>query len=95
MPRLAVDSDARFAELAFLDVLDVTPEGRLRLNPGFRDACRQAFESDADCLDNVFQDHILARAIAYGYAGCTDVDELALAALEVAAAEAEESATRV
>lgn len=90
---LVVECDARLAELTILDILDVTPEGKLRLNPAFRDECRRFYDADPSCLDTVFQERIVARAVDYGYAGCLDVDDLALAALELAAAEAEESQT--
>lgn len=75
--------DARLADLAFLDVIDLAPDGRWTLNEGFRLACVAAYDADPSSLDHVIQDVILARAMARGVAAVLDVDELALAALEV------------
>lgn len=84
-----VTADARLAELVHLDVLDVTPDGRLSMNAGFIAMCRAAIDADPTCLDDVFQSHILARAAERGFA-ILDVDAMALAALEVAVGEATE-----
>lgn len=78
-----VEADARIAELVQLDVLDYDDTGSLRLNASFIATCRQLFEADGSCLDFVFQDEIIARAQARGVL-LTNVDDLALAALEVA-----------
>lgn len=85
----AVRADGHLAELAILDVVDVTPEGAYVLNAAFRAACITAYDEGAD-LETVFAECILARALERGYAGCADLDALALAALEIgAAAEAD------
>lgn len=81
-----VAPDARLAELAWLDVLDVRPDGSLALNAAFHEECIAAYDADPDCLGTVFQARLLARAAERGM-GLVDVDELALAALEIAAAE--------
>lgn len=83
-----VRPDARLAELAYLDVVDVTADGQVVLNGEFRAICIAAYDQGA-LLDDVFQDCILARAMQRGFVGCIDLDDLALAALEIGAAEAE------
>lgn len=82
-----VEVDAAVAELALLDVVDLQPDGTVRLNESFLEACLAAYDADPSCLDEVFHQHILARATERGYAGCVDLDNLALAALEVGAGE--------
>lgn len=82
---------ARLAELALLDVLDVREDGSLRLNDAFREECIAAFDADPSCLDRVFQERILARAVERGFAALADLDELALAALEIAVGDEEEA----
>lgn len=81
--------DARLAELAYLDVLDVSYDGKLHLNAAFVAECRAALDADPACLDDVFQTHILARAAALGMA-LVDVEDLTLTALEVAVGDATE-----
>lgn len=79
--------DARLAELAALDVLDVRTDGALRLNATFVAKCLAAYDADPSCLDSVIRDHIVARAGERAVALSTDPDELALAALEIESAE--------
>lgn len=79
--------DHTLAELAVLDVVDVLPDGSLRLSDAFVAECVAHLDSDPSILDTVVQDRILARALERGYAGLLNADELALAALELGAAE--------
>jgi hypothetical protein len=92
-PATKVEADARVAELVQLDVLDVLPDGTLAFNEAFRVACLAAYDAKVATLDDVFQRMILVRAVERGYAGCANVDDLALVALEVAVADAERRAT--
>lgn len=87
-----VTLDARAAELAHLDVIDIREDGTLVLNPAFRAACIAALDADPRCIDTVVQDHILARAVERGFAGCVDIEELAFSALEIGIAEEEPDA---
>lgn len=80
--------DGRLAELVFLDVVDLTDEGAYVLNAAFREECIATYEAGVE-LEDVFSARIMARAIERGFAGCVDLDDLALAALEVGAAEAD------
>lgn len=82
-------ADARLADLAYLDVLDVRLDGSYALNAEFYAAALQAHAADPSRFGSIFGDLILARAMARGVA-LMDVEELALAALEVAV-DAEEA----
>lgn len=82
--------DMRLADLVHLDVLDLRIDGSYALNAEFLAAARTAFEEDPATFDRVLGDLILARAMARGFA-LLDVDELALAALEVASADEEDA----
>lgn len=86
--------DVRLAELVHLDVLDLRLDGSLALNEAFRAECLAAYEHDPSCLSTVFQERILQRAVSYGFAGCIDVDELALLALEIAVEDEQRSEAR-
>lgn len=83
-----VEMDGLLAELAVLDVVDVTAEGRLRLNAAFVEACMASLDREPGRLGTIVQDQIVARAVERGYAGCLDAEAMALAALELGAAEA-------
>ena len=89
MQLLEPDTDARLADLVFLDVLDMALDGSYALNAEFASACRAAYAADPRRFDSIVPDMILARALARGVAGLLDVDALACAALEVGATEAD------
>ncbi len=84
-----VEPNAHLAELALLDIVDVMEDGTLMLNEEFVDACTRVLDKDPSRFDTVIQEHILARALERGYAGCFDVDGMALTALELGNAVAE------
>lgn len=77
--------DARLADLAQLDVIDVGLDGSYALNAEFAAACRAAFAADPSRFDEIVPDMILARAMARGFAGGLDVEALTVAALEIGA----------
>lgn len=87
-----LEVDAHFAELAVLDVIDVRVDGTLRLNPEFVEECIAALDSEPGNIATVVQDCIVARAWSRGFAGCANVDAMALAALELGATEEPASA---
>lgn len=80
--------DLRIADLVHLDVLDIRADGSYAINARFLSDAREAHLRDPAAFDRIFGDLILARALKLGYA-LFDVDELALAALEVAANDAD------
>lgn len=81
-------ADANVAILAYLDILDVRMDGGYRLNALFESLCRAMHSADPASFDKVFTRTILGRAAARGVVLDVDADELALTALEIAAAEA-------
>ncbi len=83
----SVDQDVLLAELALLDVIDVRLDGSLALNREFVAELMQAFDEDPGSLATVVQGCIMERAAARGYWACVDVDDMALAALELGATE--------
>jgi hypothetical protein len=82
-----VHPSMELATLAQLDVIDVRPDGACVLNEAFASACRQAFADDPRRFDEIVPTVIFARALARGLVHGLDVEALALAALEVGAAQ--------
>ena len=83
-------ADPQIAELAFLDIIDVTPALTWRLNPAFVDGCIEALDVDPRKLETVVADAIIARALERGYV-VTNILDMTLRALEIGAEEAEAS----
>lgn len=84
-----VDPDPAYVELALLDVVDARLDGSFVLNADFVAACRVAFQANPRDMDEILPTMILARALGRGLAEGLDVDALAVAALEIAATDAE------
>lgn len=85
---LRVDADPALAELVMMDVVDVRADGTFALNARFVHECRAAYDADPSRFDEIVSEAILARAISRGFA-VVDLDDLTIAALEIAANEAE------
>ena len=81
---LPVKLDARLAELASLDVLDVRPDGSFRLNATFVAECLAAHAgAPAPEAGALLREQILARAAARGRVPRGSAVRLAHAVLQV------------
>lgn len=81
-------ADPNVAILAYLDVVDVKLDGSYVVNPLFLSICRAMHHADPRQFDTVFTRMIRGRAASRGIVLDVDADELAVTALEIAAAEA-------
>lgn len=80
---VTVLADVHLGQLARLDVVDVRPDGTLRLNAAFVADCRAAYAADPSVIDTVISTQILRRALAQGSVVEIDLEAATLAALEV------------
>lgn len=80
--------DENLAILAQLDIIDLALDGGYSLNRAFHAMCCAAYEADPARFDEIVPEMIVNRAAVRGLVLDVDADELALAALEIGAAEA-------